>query len=313
MLAGLVGIRKGSCGVPSKKLKNLPFDRAIILKNITCPYCGDILRDDDNTKEHVIGRRFIPKGKLDGCWNLIVRACEKCNSDKSHLENDISAITLAGKLWFSSDGSEEKVRAEAQRKSKSVSKKTGKSVLHSQEELNFEGPFPSGVTIKCSMVGPPQIEGDRLYELARLQMMAFFYFITFNCETNKGGFWPVGFHPLSVVHYEDWGNSLQKAFMSAVANWEPRLIGNTADGYFRSIIRRHPSAECWSWAVEWNKNYRVVGFFGSRRSAEEIVKSFQPPEMTNLVNVDNLHLRYRSEVKLAEEDDLLFVWDDENA
>lgn len=297
-----------------KELNELPFNRAIVLDNTTCPYCGVELNDVNSTKEHVIGRKFVPKGTLNGYWNLIVRACKKCNSEKSHLENDISAITLAGRIWFDSNGSEENARHEALRKSnKSISKKTGKPVIHSQEELNFEVPFAPGVTFKFTMVSPPQIDSDRLFCLARMQMMAFFYFITFNNEKKKGGFWPEGFHPLSEAHHGDWGNSLHKAFMGAVVNWEPRWVGNTADGYFRSIIRRHPSAECWSWAVEWNKNYRLVGFFGLRHPAQEIVNSFKSTEMTTIVTGENSNLRFRSEIKLPEGDDLLFECDDKNA
>lgn len=129
----------------------------------------------------------------------------------------------------------------------------------------------------------------------------------------KGGFWLEGFHPLSEVHHGDWGNSLHKAFMRAVVKWEPRWVGNTADGYFKSIIRKHPSAECWSWALEWNKNFRVIGFFGSRLAAQEIVNNFQVPKMTTVLTGEKSHISYRSDVKLSEEDDLLFVWDDENA
>ena len=110
-----------------------------MLDNITCPYCGIELGDNNNTKEHVIGRRFIPKGSLDGYWNLIVRACPKCNSDKSLIEDDISAITLSGKLWFGSNGSDENIKQEAKRKAKnSTSRRTGEPVMHSQEELNIE-------------------------------------------------------------------------------------------------------------------------------------------------------------------------------
>lgn len=291
----------------------LPSNRAIVLDNVTCPYCGIGLDDDNDTKEHVIGRRFVPKGALNGCWNLIVRACEKCNSEKSRLENDISAITLSGKLWFGSGDEEKNIVQEAQRKAKnSISNKTNKPVIQSHEEINFQVPFALGATFKFNMVSPPQIESNRVYELARLQMMAFFYFITFNKETRRGGFWPVGFHPLSEAHHGDWGNSLHKSFMAAVVKWEPRWVGNTAEGFFRSIIRRHPSAECWSWAIEWNKNYRVIGFFGGRDAAQELVNGFELPNMTAIKTGENSHISFRSDVKLPEED-LLFVWDDENA
>ena len=98
---------------------------------------------------------------------------------KSHLENDISAITQSAKLWWESGDTEEHIIKEAHRKAKnSFSKKTKKPVIHSQEELNIEIPFAPGVLFKFNMMSPPQIEIDRVFELARLQLMAFFYFIT---------------------------------------------------------------------------------------------------------------------------------------
>lgn len=301
--------------VNEMKLRNLielPVNRALVLDNVTCPYCGNILDENNNTKEHVIGRRFVPKGSLDGSWNLIVRACRRCNSNKSHLENDISAISLSGKMWFGLNNTDQSIVKEAQRKvEKSISDKTGKPVLESQEELIIEVPFAPGVTFKFNMLSPPQIKSERLYELARMQMMAFFYLITFDKKTKRGGFWLEGFYPLSFAHHADWGNSLHKSFMKAVVKWEPRWQGSTASGFFRSIIRKHPHAECWSWAVEWNKNYRVIGFFGSKEAAEKIVNCFEEPNMTTIKNDKNSYFRYREEVKLSEEDDwLFFVWDE---
>lgn len=287
----------------------LPSNRAVVLDNVTCPYCGVELDEKNNTKEHVIGRRFVPKGSLNGNWNLIVRACQECNSYKSVLENDISAITLSGALWPCSVSSDENTRIEALRKARnSISIRTGKPVLHSQEELKFEIPFASGETIKLNTVSPPQIDSERLFRLARMHMMAFFYFVTFKQDTKKGGFWPENFYPLPEAHHQDWGNSLHRAFMEKVVDWEPRLIGNTAGGFFKSIIRRHPNAECWSWAIEWNKSYRIVGFFGSSDASMKILNSFQKPEMITLVMGESRHIKVRKEVKLSEEDDLLFRW-----
>lgn len=146
-----------------------------------------------------------------------------------------------------------------------------------------------------------------------MQMMAFFYFITFNEKTKQGGFWTDGFYPLSEAHHGDWGNSLHKAFMKAVAGWEARWLGITADGFFKSIIRKHPNTACWSWAVEWNENYRVVGFFGLRYASQEIVDNFQLPQMTTITADENSYICFRNDVKLSEQDDLLFVWNGENS
>lgn len=134
-------------------LNELPSNRVLVLDNVTCPYCGIVLDDDNNTKEHVIGRRFVLKGTLNGCWNLIVRACERCNSEKSHLEDDISAITLSGKLWFDSSDEGENIAKEAHRKAKnSISNRTRKPAGQSQEEIGFEVPFALDATFKFSVL-----------------------------------------------------------------------------------------------------------------------------------------------------------------
>jgi hypothetical protein len=307
-----VNSEKAGKKMKSKKLHTLPHNRAILLDNLTCPYCGVELDSSNDTKEHVIGRKFVPKGKFNGYWNLIVRACGECNSKKSHLEDDISAITLANKLWFNSSDEKDDVVSEAKRKAKnSFSNKTNKLVMKSQEEVNFEIPISKKVTLKFNMVSPPQIESHRLYELAHFQLMAFVYYVSFDKQKRRGYYWPGGFYPLSDVQHGDWGNSLQKSFMTAVAEWEPRWIGNTADGFFKSIIRRHPCAECWSWAIEWNKNYRIIGFFGDGNAAQEFVKSFEVPEIKTVRTSSSSHIKFRSDVPLEDEDDLMFGWDDE--
>lgn len=173
----------------STKLKKLPINRALTLDNATCQYCRKDLLNTKDTKEHVVGRNFCPRGSLNGQWNLILRACNNCNNAKSTLENDISAIALAGRHWFSSEKHDPSILVEVKRKSKnSISCRTKKPVKDSQENLNISFPFSSGVTFNFNMVGPPQIDHNRLHELARMQMMAFFYLITFNQETKKGGF-----------------------------------------------------------------------------------------------------------------------------
>jgi hypothetical protein len=53
-----------------------------------------MLTEESATDEHVIGRRFVPKNTMFGQWNVILRACRECNTAKSELENDISAITM---------------------------------------------------------------------------------------------------------------------------------------------------------------------------------------------------------------------------
>lgn len=57
--------------------------------------------------------------------------------------------------------------------------------------------------------------------------------------------------------------------------WDHRLVLNTASGYFRAVIRRHPSAQCWAWALEWNESYRLAGLFGGQTAASSLLSVFQ--------------------------------------
>ncbi len=295
----------------ANNLKELSVTDPILLDNVTCVYCGKELRQDTNTKEHVIGRRFVPKSTLNKQWNLIVCACKKCNSKKSKLEDDISAITMHPNA-FGAFADEDKILIEeAQRKCrKSYSKLTQRPVSQSQGELNIKVPSNEGLEFNFSFTSPPQIESLRVYDLARMQLMAFFYFITYNYNTKKGGFWTGGFYPILEAQKLDWGNDIHVAFMKAVVKWEPRWIGNSADGFFKSAIRRHPNSACWSWALEWNKNYRIVGFFGDLEAARNIAGTF-PRLKTQIVSQGtDHHLSFRAEKRLNKDDDLMFSWDD---
>ena len=131
-------VQSGYSIVSSKNLTELPIKRAIILDNATCPYCGNELSKNNDTIEHVIGRKFVPKGLLNEQWNLIVRSCKKCNSTKSILENDISAITLAGRHWFGPEKPDKLILSDAKRKAEnSISRKTNIPVKDSQEKIDL--------------------------------------------------------------------------------------------------------------------------------------------------------------------------------
>jgi 5-methylcytosine-specific restriction endonuclease McrA len=111
-----------------------PANRVIRLDNISCPYCGSLFSEKRTTVEHVIGRRFVPKATLNESWNLILRACSECNARKANLEDDISAITMAADISGRYAEEEAILRTEAERKGvKSLSRRTGKPVLASQE------------------------------------------------------------------------------------------------------------------------------------------------------------------------------------
>lgn len=259
------------------------------------------------TKEHVIGRRFVPKGKFDGHWNLILNACGPCNNRKADLEDDTSAITLQPALDGQHPGYDEATLDEARRKSEGAfSRRTKRAVKNSQETLNLRYPLGTQSNINFTLASPAQLDTRRAFELARLQLAAFFFFITYNEDEKRGYFWTGGYHPVMLARRSDWGNSVFMDFADAVLLWEPRFVGHTAAGHFSVCIRRHPNTECWSWAVEWNASTRMIGFFGDRTAAETIVSGFRGLEYEHHDTGGESWVRIRAEVPLVEEMDRLF-------
>ncbi|WP_349958126.1 HNH endonuclease signature motif containing protein [Rhizobium sp. ZPR3] len=284
-----------------------PANRAVVLKNARCAYCGIALTDSNRTRDHVIGRRFVPKGKLNGQWNLILNACRSCNNDKSDLENDIAAITLAPDPTGRYSHDDMAAIQEARRRAaNSISRRTKKPVQDSRETLNIGGSLGPGVTVNFSMVAPPQIDEARAFELARLHLVAFFFMQTYSAETCEGRWWLHGFHPVLMTRWEDWGNPVMRGFMREVEDWDNRLHAVTADGFFKLMTRRHPSADCWAWAIEWNRSHRLIGFFGEREPAQEVVNRCPPRKRITVFEGPSQSLHYSPETALSEDDDTLF-------
>jgi len=291
----------------SAELQEMPRNRPVVLRNLTCPYCGCELDKASSTKEHVIGRRFVPVGTLYQDWNLILCACKTCNVRKSDLEDDISVITMHHDAFGNSPSSEAVAEVE-RKKSKSRSRRTGKSVGESIESMTLQTKFGSSASMTFTFTGPPQVQSDRVFELAHLQMMGFFYFLTYKEERSRGYFWLGKFAPVLEARKSDWGNPTHLAFMRTVLAWEPRILVSTAKGHYAAAIRKHPTQNLWSWAVEWNKSFRVVGYFGEESSAREAIAQLPLLEGRSIVEGETRWVRYRKETPLTEAEDRLFHW-----
>ena len=293
----------------SAELREMPRNRPIVLRNLTCPYCGCELNDESFTKEHVLGRRFVPVGTLYQDWNLILRACRPCNGRKSDLEDDISVITMYHDAFGNSPSSE--AAAEVERKKvKSRSRRTGKPVGESAERMTLRAQLGAAAGMTFTFTGPPQVDSDRVFELARLQMMGFFYFLTYSEGASRGHFWVGKFAPLMEAQKSDWGNPVHLSFMNTVVSWEPRILVCSAKDHFVAVIRKHPTQNLWSWALEWNKSYRVVGYFGEEAYAQEAIAALPRLEATSIAEGATRWIRYRTETPLKEDDDSLFHWSD---
>lgn len=279
------------------------------LRNSLCAYCGVSFEAGARTKEHVVGRGFVPKGSLSQSPNVILQSCLPCNNQKSDLEDEISALTMYPDLVRGFEGMGEAVKAEASRKlKKSRSRSTGKLVKDSSQDYSFSGKPLPGLTMSVSMTSPPQMDEERVYELAFYQVRGFFFALTYDPEMKLGYFWPDGgFFPVSASRRNDWGNAIYVWFMKRVASWYDRFVGHFADEHFRVAIRRSPTAELWSFALEWNRSTRVIGFFGRNEAAVELGKEIPELEMTVIgKSPDGGVLRMRTEVPLPDGDDILF-------
>ena len=289
-------------------MTDLPGNQVIHLDNRSCPYCGKTLIKDTTDKEHVIGRRFVPKGKLDGQWNLVLNACTNCNNIKSELENDISAITMQPDALGRFGHEDATGKSEAERKAKnSYSRRTRKRVKESREQIDVRLPLGPGIKCSIQFVGPPQVDDNRVFQLAYMQLLGFFYWLTYQDDTRLGYCWPGGFHPIQLTNRSDWGNPVNRAFADAVMDWEPRVRGINADEFYKILIRKHPRADCWSWAFEWNQALRIIGLCGNPKTAQDFMASL--PKYTGQVisKESNATISYHKETPLSQnEDDNLF-------
>ncbi|HEX4860413.1 MAG TPA: hypothetical protein VFV07_04195 [Rhizomicrobium sp.] len=282
--------------------------KPLILNNKTCPYCGcDLTQAIDSDKEHVIARNFVPKGTLQSQWNLIVRACRTCNGAKADLENDISAISMYPTLDGQFAADDHRLHDAARRKTRAINRRTRKSVGEPEPPIDVRGNF-MGAQITFTFRAPPQAAEERLYDLARRQIQAFFYFLTYDPQSGRGRFWPGVFCPLLAVRRPDWGNAQQLWFQEYTKEWLFRFHGGTAEGFFKLWIKRKSESEAvWAWALEWNQNFRLVGFFGDTEFCDALDAIVPGLEMDHEHRDGNQFFRARLEVPLVPENDFLFA------
>jgi hypothetical protein len=274
------------------------------LHNRTCIYCGrDFGNSAPRTKDHVIGRNFVPKGSFkSNDWNLTVWACRRCNNEKAKLEGEISAITL--QPGIATTHADRSLTLLAERKaSKTRSEATGKTVRESREMLSLTHSLGPDASMTFGFVGLPRLVPDRVLALAEAQIHAFFYFLTYDESQGKGSSLPGGISWSMFAQKGDWGNAQFLAFASLTRDWIGRVSGTAAEHYFRIVIKRDPSEpKLWSFGLEWNRNYRVVGFFGDTKSSSERVGAFPSFEW---VRIDET-TRRREEIPLKPSEDVLF-------
>lgn len=296
------------------ELRHYPANRTMRLRNLNCAYCNcDLVAAAHVDEDHVIGRRFVPRGTLHGAWNLILRVCRPCNAEKAELEDDISAITMHPDAFGRFACDDERLKAEAARKAaNSISRKTRKRVGESQGSMTIRGQLgPMNMTM--NFVSRPQVDDQRMFHLALRQLQGFFFFQTYDETARRGHFWIGDYYAHAIAHKEDWGRGRLKWFMQKTADWDIRWHCVTADGFYKALIRKHPKHRLWSWALEWNQGYRLTGFFGDRDGMIDVQGDLPQERVESMGDTGKGHLRMRFEIPLAPDDDILFPAFDEGS
>lgn len=296
----------------------------VISDNILCPYCGRNLQSPGSIQsdaEHVIGRRFIPRGYLDGEWNLILNSCEECNRYKARLEDGlspISALSVVDDLEHPAEVVQDIERKLGNRNPETgavrgaTHPETSRPVADSFVSQTVHGSF-GPMSMSFTFTGPPQALGSEA-ELARFHIQGFYFLIanmdsasqtesrasTENCLYLQRGY----VHPLFVLRRSDWGNEAATELAARTAGWETCLKLTTARGYFKATKRRDPTRDKSPvfWALEWNRNIRVLGLIREPDNPDVIEQGLPKLQYVELGEA----LRSRQEVPLSENEDTLF-------
>lgn len=301
---------KGSGSPPRvSSLLALSPKRLIRLRNDVCPYCfrnlGRALRAE---KEHVIGRRLVPRKSIAAQWNLLMMSCRPCNQKKSRHESVVSAVSVQPDVFGRYAKAGELLKQEAARKGTVRHPQTGRAIHQSQTKHEVHGTLIAGATFSATFVGPPQPPFEDVDALAHMQVQAIFFLLTRTKNEKNGKALPGIFCTVAEAMRSDWGNVRLKAFATLTENWLPRFRGVGASGFFKAIIRRHPEEkDIWSWALEWNQAIRVAGFLGDEALVNERVGSLPFPRMSNwLAQPDGSQIRMGFDEELPEAEDNLF-------
>jgi hypothetical protein len=281
----------------------------IVLKNVICVYCGLPFNDErPHTKEHVVGRRFVPVGTLHSEFNVIARACSPCNSHKSKLEDDLSVISMCPTVDGVFAGDPDILRKEVVRRAaKSGNARTGRSVATPEPPIEIKSSF-GAMSMTVTMVGPPQMHEERAFELARMQLAGFYFLLTYNKAEERGGFVQGDFGWITAVRKPDWGNPLMVWFAQETAELPIRLQINTAQGYYRAWMRSlDTTQDTFAWAMEWNQNVRLIGLLGMPEKINQFAASMPELKFQEVARSGSVVRRVRLSTALAEQDDTLFA------
>ena len=252
--------------IKSAVLRTMPGDRPFRLKNASCPYCGHTFKEHGSrTLDHVIRKNFVPKGYHGQILEPAPLGLPELQFGKRKtggrdLCHNAASACICGKRP-QCIGSQDYQRSS--RKGRARSSVTGRYVAESRTKFSLVGQLRESAEIRFDTVGPPQLNPANVLHLATMHVRALAYLLV-----PEGGHGGGGVPPIVMLVHEcgrgDWGNKRAVAFARLAADWPTRLvIPAAANGYFRASVRRNPaSVPVWSWALEWNQSYRLMGFLG---------------------------------------------------
>ena len=284
------------------------YSRDLAQSNHFCLYCaafvgpGSSLPSD---KEHLVGRKFVPSGYLDGnSFNFIFRACRPCNACKADAERHVSTVTL---LTTPERASDPVIDAIAVRKASSDfhpverGKRVGETFVEDEVVL----PAVWG-TVKLGMVGPPPLAQEPACLLAIRQVQALFSLVTTEDPRVRDStrvLPPQNAIVFGIYNRTDWGNPQLLELARRTKGWACRLKLVTARGYFKALLLRSSvDTDGWFWALEWNCSFRVAGAIGDPQK----LPTWLVDDLPSLEWSPPGPFRFRREVLLPDEDEDLF-------
>ncbi|MES2298677.1 MAG: hypothetical protein V4582_16655 [Pseudomonadota bacterium] len=232
-------------------------------------------------------------------FNFIFRTCRPCNARKAAAERHVSSVTL-----FNSPGRLEDahVNEVALRKARGDYHPNRKGILvqDGHENLSIRGSFGQ-MSINFDMVAPPQLNRNMVGEIAFSHIQGLFTLISTEDfrDASKMRLLPQEqFIWYDCYTHGDWGNPHAVEIADRVRDWECLANIVSAKGYFRATLRC--SDEGWFWALEWNRQLRLVGGISTSR-----MKVFEG--LPNEGWLATPHGRMRKQVPHEPESDQLFA------
>src|SRR5205823_6097263 len=197
--------------------------------------------------------------------------------------------------------------AEALRKARTRNRRTMRRVSE-RGDLTIRSTF-GPAELAFNFVSPAQADDTRLFELARLQLVGFFYLMTYDEEKQHGLHWPGVFAPFVVARKPDWGNPLLAWLDRSTLAWDDCLHAVAAEGFYKLWVRRHVTdAPIWAWVIEWNQGFRLGGFFGDEARIRATLANAPTLDWTTVHDAPERRLRMRREIPLSDDHDKLFDW-----